>query len=147
MSSDARETRESNQHFLIVFKSWATRRSPYLGLLSEQESMARQVVGSRWKYTISTLQMDTVLNQFLMTHSWLSQPLIREASIHSRWQLTQKPTTRQHAETETIECSALNDTNIYWKLKYHCRKSKQECKSQRHIQPQGDSVLWTQEGS
>lgn len=87
--------------------------------------MARQVIGSRGKYTTSTLLMDTVLNQLLMTHSCLSQPLIREASIYSKWQLTQRPTTSLHAKSETTECSTLNDTYIL-KVQGTLQKSRQK---------------------
>lgn len=103
---------ESNQYFGVAFKSWARKRKPYLVLLSEQESMGREVMGSRGEYTTSIWRMDTVLKQLLMTHPCLFQPLIGEASIYSRWQLTQRSTTSQRAETETTERSILNDSYL-----------------------------------
>lgn len=90
--------------------------------LSWQKSKARHIIDpGRESTTIILLSEKKILNQLLLIyhHRHRSRHLssfIKEASVWSRWLLTQRTTTGQCTENETKGCFYLNGTYILYHL-------------------------------
>lgn len=49
---------------------------------------------------------------YCYAHRWLHCSILKREASCSRWELTQRATAGEYAETRTLECSALNGTSV-----------------------------------